>query len=696
VRPLRAVPFVLALVIVVAWLLTAGAGAEPAGERGAYVVVLAGDSSDLAGPNEAGGTDGSSDTDPLLRHFAGTDFSLGLVSTAQGRYDQYQAMLDVSSGTRQPRSLYASDAPGLTLQGPSSPLSGDQEAAGRWRIAQWGQVRDRAGAVSSTIRPGLLAESIGAPGAAFVGLDREPTSAASIAADLEGNIGDVWFGPPADLVDRLVEARRRHRLVVVQLPGDEGSLAAVDALVANRAGGDLVVVVQLPSTNAAIPTDASPQRHLNQTVIAVAGEGPPRSLTSGSTRQPGLVTAIDIAPTVLAHMGVEVPARMRGQQILSRGPIDVAGLESARRRWGDVRSGRQAGSVQAIGVLAAALFLILAGAQDPRRAGRRAGRILGLAMLWWPFVALGAGAIALRSAAAEVGVIATAAMVLATGTDQILRWPRGPILPAAGGLGLLSLDLAFGGRLLTRSILGPSVVSGNRFYGISNEIEPILPILVLVALAASGGLRSRLRTTYAVAGVLLAGLVGSGRLGADVGGVITVSAAMVVAILVVTKGRPSRRSIALGLATPVAALLVLLAIDWAGGQRGHLLDNVTRATGPGELWELVARRYQLAGRIVLDPANAAALAVCALVVAGAVRYRSTLYGTLPHRGWDAALLGGLAGGVAGALSNDSGPVLAINAVIALAGVTAYLVAPPGTGHQPQPINHPLPGEAALR
>ena len=36
-------------------------------------------------------------------------------------------------------------------------------------------------------------------------------------------------------------------------------------------------------------------------------------------------------------------------------------------------------------------------------------------------------------------------------------------------------------------------------------------------------------------------------------------------------------------------------------------------------------------------------------------------------------MGGLAAGIAGTLTNDSGPVLLVNAVIALAGVTAYIL-----------------------
>ena len=85
------------------------------------------------------------------------------------------------------------------------------------------------------------------------------------------------------------------------------------------------------------------------------------------------------------------------------------------------------------------------------------------------------------------------------------------------------------------SALGPSVATGSRFYGVSNELEPILPIVLLIGLApsrpAARSRAARCRSTR-VAGLALLVVVGWGRLGADVGGVITVGAGVAVAALV--------------------------------------------------------------------------------------------------------------------------------------------------------------------
>jgi hypothetical protein len=70
------------------------------------------------------------------------------------------------------------------------------------------------------------------------------------------------------------------------------------------------------------------------------------------------------------------------------------------------------------------------------------------------------------------------------------------------------------------------------------------------------------------------------------------------------------------------------------------------------------------------------VSIAATVAAIAMRRR--LYAALPGPAWRAALLGGLASGVVGALTNDSGPLLFVVAVVVLGVITAYLAG--GAGH----------------
>lgn len=594
--------------------------------------------------------------DRVLRSLERLGFAIGLVSTAQGDYQREQAVLDLTQGTRQPSALYDVDLP---------PLLQD--------TVEWDTVVRRAGRVSVTIEPGLLAGSVPG-GAAFVGTEDGDETIRLIAADREGAVQDTSIGDEASLAARVAEARARFQLVVVGLPDDGSGLDTVEELLEAKQPQDLLVVVHLPPTPPERPVGGkSPSRFSNQTAIGIAGgSGLAGELASPTTRQAGLVSLIDIAPTALDHLGVRVPDRMRGQVITVDGEADAGRLESVRRRWYDIRSGRQAGSLRAVVVGAAFAFLVGGAIVGIRRSLAPALRLVGLGLLWWPAAALAAAPFAIKSGPAEAFAIAAIALAASATTDRLMPWPKGPLVPAVVGIGVVTIDLAAGGRLLTTSVLGPSIATGNRFYGVSNEIEPILPVLLLAGIAAVTSRRHRL--LYAVGGLFLAAVVGAGRLGADVGGVITISAAFAVAAVAMTPVRPRPRTLVAIAAVPVLALGLLIVADLALGGGGHLANNLTRASGTRELWELVARRYELAFRVLLNPANAVGLGVACLLVVFGYRNRDTLLpGELrPGRAWTATFVGGLAGGVAGALSNDSGPILLTNAVVALAAVGAYL------------------------
>jgi hypothetical protein len=61
--------------------------------------------------------------------------------------------------------------------------------------------------------------------------------------------------------------------------------------------------------------------------------------------------------------------------------------------------------------------------------------------------------------------------------------------------------------------------------------------------------------------------------------------------------------------------------------------------------------------------------------------------------WGVALVAGLAGSTAGALTNDSGPVLLIIGVFVLAWATAYVRGDPGLGAADRPAAVPASAPA---
>jgi len=615
----------------------------------------------------------------------------GLMSSVESTYTRQQALLDISQGSRQSGSLYSGNTPALHAV---------RDGAGA-TIDGWDTARLRARDVSVTLRPGTLAGAVPG-GAGYVGVTGSDEVAIA-AADEHGRVASFSTGPAATIDARVAGMLDARRLVVVELPGGDAGRAALLGLLAGRGPDELVVVAHLPPTPPEQGFGRAPTRFYRLPAFAVAGAeskasakhgaaGDDRTVRSGSTRRPGLVSAIDILPTVLDHLHVTVPDAVRGETVRVASGVSAHRLEALRLRWNDVRAGRQSSSLTGVLGISVLVMLLLGTVRGMRAALRPGLRISALAVMWWPTMVLLVATLEPSEKGAETALIATASVALSALTDVRLRWPRGPVVPAAVGLVAYTLDLATGGNLLTRSALGPSLISGSRFYGISNELEPLLPILLLLGLAALVGWRDRSRRlclVYVVSGIALGLVVGWGRLGADVGGVLTVGGGFTVATLVMLPMGITRRALVVAALVPFLAIAALIAIDLGLSGGSHLSRNLTRSQGFTDLWELVSRRYQLAFGVLVQGRTIPTFVGAALGIAFALRNRARLYAPLRGRAWPAALLGGLACGVVGAVSNDSGPVLLTNAVIALAAVTAYVQGcpdlEPDTG---APVGHP--------
>jgi hypothetical protein len=582
--------------------------------------------------------------------------ALGLVSATQGRYSPEQALLDMSAGSRTSAAVYdPRDPPPLELV-----AGGD----GSGFVFGWSKVVTRARTALAEITPGLLASRIPG-GAAYAGVRGLANLAAVVAADREGDIAGVSLGPAADLAARVKRLLRRHRFVVAGLPtAAAGGDATLDALLRDRRPGDLLLVVKTP-----------PHADANQLLPAGAAgvPGGNGALTSISTHLPGIVVGIDVAVTVLNELGITVPAGVKGQPIHAEGVRVAAGLNTVEARLGVV-SGRRTPTIGALLFAWLALTLALGLASD-RRGVRAALRIGALAMLWILPMLLLTGWLA-PARLVEIALVVAGSFGLGALTDRLVRWPRGPLVPATVALVSYAVDLAFGSPLIIRSLLGVNPRSGSRFYGLGNELEATLAVLLLVGLGALLWRRPRspgAAAVFAGAGIVLGIFTGAAQLGADVGGVITVGAGVAAATLLMLPGRPSRRRVALAVLVPPLALALLAALELATGGNGHFTRTILHADSAGSLWDVVVRRYRLAFNAFTLGAMPLITVVAALAVAYALRYRERVYA--PLRGspaWKAALVGGLTASIAGALTNDSGPVLFVFGVFILTCATAYV------------------------
>ncbi|HEX7292246.1 MAG TPA: hypothetical protein VF250_14070 [Conexibacter sp.] len=595
------------------------------------------------------------------------ELALGLLSATQSGYSPQQALLDMTAGTRTSRGTYDPHEPpdmSLLEVPPADPLRVHGTPTGL--IVNWLAAVARADSAPADIVPGLLAGSIPG-GGGYAGIVGETNQEALVAATRAGVVRGVSLGRGDDVAVRAQALLRRHRLVVALLPpGYEGD-RQLDQLIAARGDGELLIALEDP------PPFSGPQLLWT----GIAGLGPADAgFTSATTHIDGVAAAIDLLPTILRHLGEPVPDAVRGQAIRVAGARDADALRALDDRLSEIGS-RRIPALETFLLTWLGVVLLAGIARD--RTGVRFGlRIGGLALMWLPAVLLGSAALA-PSEQAELFLIAGGSFLLALATDRLLPWPRGPVAPCLVALVAYAADLANHSHLVIRSLLGPSPRSGSRFYGLGNELEIALTIVLLVGLAALVRNRGRTRgnaLAFAFGGVALAAVVGSGRLGADVGGIFTIAAGAAVATLLLLPGGVTKRALALALLAPLAGLAALAALDLATSGDGHFTRTVLHGSASDQL-NTFQRRYELAWSIVSHGFAPLLTLLCALAVGYALVHRDRVYATVRDDAvWRAALGGGLAASIAGSLFNDSGPLLLFIGIVSLTFVTAYLRNPP--------------------
>jgi hypothetical protein len=394
--------------------------------------------------------------------------------------------------------------------------------------------------------------------------------------------------------------------------------------------------------------------------IGIAGAGFDGNLTSDSTRMDGYVLSTDVAPTILSHFGIEIPGEMSGQPIRSEGAVDPAEIESLGARMAVISSRR--GPV--IGLPIAAWLLLTLGAAliGGVALARRAVPVLALSVVYLPFLLL-IGAALEPGEVSEALLVGLGAPALAALTLALLPGYRALAVASAVTVFAYAADVIAGSPLTSLSLLGPNPGLGVRFYGIGNELEALLAVLVVAGTGAGlAGFASRASVRTAAAafltlGLLAAAVFAAGRFGADVGAAIVFPVGAAVAAASIT-GR-GRWPLALAaIAAPVAVLALLALVDLLSGANAHLTRSVLDAGGFGDLADVAQRRLRLSVRSFARPVLLVFLPVVLGLGLLAYLRRDRLRAWLADApALRAGLLGALAATAIGTLANDSGALL---------------------------------------
>ncbi|HET9591375.1 MAG TPA: hypothetical protein VFP17_00540 [Solirubrobacterales bacterium] len=451
---------------------------------------------------------------------------------------------------------------------------------------------------------------------------------------------------PAEIVPGLLRATLREAGVASQfMEVRAGSLRRLSA----EGHRDLLIAVARPSGNSDEPLP-----------IGVAGAGFHGNLTSDSTRTDGYVLSTDVAPTILRHFGIPVPSEMSGQPIRSEGSVDPAAIDSLVARM-DVISSRR-GPVIGLNVVVWLAALLIVSLLSRGRLARPGVRIVGLTIVYLPLVLL-LGAALEPGETAERLLVLLLSPLLAAAT--LTAWRGYRALAVASALSVLAyaVDAIAGSPLTSLSLLGPNPGLGVRFYGIGNELEALLAVLVVAGTgAALTGFAKSASARVAAIGFVAVGLAAAfvfaaGRFGADVGAAIVFPVGAVVAAVAVA-GRGRRIGILAVVAAPFAVLALLALIDLVSGANAHLTRSVLDAGGLGDLADVAQRRLQLSAHSFGRPVLLAFLPVVVAIAIVAYVKRDRLRAWLEGRpAMRAGLLGALAATAIGTLANDSGALL---------------------------------------
>jgi hypothetical protein len=515
------------------------------------------------------------------------------------------------------------------------------------------QVSEETGEVFVFLVPGVsFEEMLGIPevaalasggGAALMSLQNGlPTEGEAGIAPGEQNVHFRWLDPERE-------------------GGLEGVASAIVERVTSVHDGSVLVFVAstTPSPEMILAKD-----ELHPLVLArgtssdlFAERGEEGSLTSDSTRRSGVVTDLDVIPTIADFLGVDPPADSAGSPIeFIEGPppFELHERFLAQRRM-YVPIGTAAGIYLAIAGLGAIAVLAL-GSRIPQ--GVR--RIFG-----WGCLSVAALATALLAAGhlpelTYATVIPFVALVTVFGTLAFAPLERRDVLLVPAGIGIavlayFALEAILEWTAALTPFVGGSELDGGRFYGLPNVF---IGLLIGSCLWVAHRLRTGVGVALLVAVALFAGLP---YVGANLGGGVSLFAA---AGLWLAVRERERLGVWKGLGVFAGVTLFGAAVILLAHAISPFETHVTRfeeeVSGIAGVFERFRDRLQVGFDLIArNPFALIPVLGLPVAIVAVLRPPAALRPSLQHSpAWRDAILVTLLAGVVGYVVNDSGPAAA--------------------------------------
>jgi len=414
-------------------------------------------------------------------------------------------------------------------------------------------------------------------------------------------------------------------------------------------------------------------------------------LRSASSQHAGVVSTVDVGPTILDTFGIGFTEHMEGRpyERASGGGGSLAHRE--KQLIDDARGAARRSErlfpmtallVVVLSVVVLATIVVVAQGADATARRRHIVAWLALfALAALPSTLLVQLFGPLGGIPQYALVVAIIAAVIATAVWFVPTRPYGPLLAMLGMvLGVILVDAITGSRLSYNATFGYSPTANSRLYGISNySFGQVLATSLLLASFAL--LLVKVKYAFAVVCALLGFVVvveGMPAWGSDVGGVLAGVPTFLLFVFLVRQGKVRARTVVIGAVLTVLAIAVFAGIDLArpSDERAHLGRLVERVSEDGldPLVAIVERKFTASLRESTRSFWVVAIPVgIGLIIALSrlgERPLARLRRNIPALGIALSVL--YFGAVLGSALNDSGAIVGGLLFFTLANALAYL------------------------
>lgn len=404
-------------------------------------------------------------------------------------------------------------------------------------------------------------------------------------------------------------------------------------------------------------------------------------LTSQTTRHHGIVTNLDIAPTILTYLGAEIPHTMLGRPLSSEPREDplsyLVSLNGQAINKAQIRVPVLTTYVTLIAITLLASTLILL-----TRARRKHLRVFQYLLLWLLCVPVTFLLLSFFSHSSIVFPVLFTVLVSALIAGIAWKLSRVAIAPITFVYLLTMLilvgDILAGSPLMQRSILGYCFMIGARYYGIGNEYMGILIGSSIASLTALMDIYELKRWPIGFAFLVMVFVVGHPALGANVGGTIVAVVGYSVTYLLLSKRRflaKQALAVALGVFLALAALIFFDLLRASGGSHLARAIVLVQRGGYGEALQIIQRKFAMNVKGALYTVWARVLLsimvifpILLLRPIGAVRRVSSNY---PHL--TKGFMGIAAAAIAAFVFNDTGVAAAATTIIFAIASLLYII-----------------------